>query len=578
MPDSPIAEARKALKATRKRRPLTGIEALTPDKRVLVVSSAALEAARTLFGPRFTCLSWTGGVATTDWEPLYGRSVDLWPDASNQGDMLVAGIVEILLPRLADPGQELRVMMQEERRDGWNLSNALEEGWDMARVAAHAKRDNEKHIRVLKGGPRQELQVGRPHDGKAAIEPEPEPGQDRSAQLWWQDLGLICNGGGPLATEYNALLVLSKHPDFAGKLWVNDFSHKLMFEDHVFQRESDAVRILIHMQQYLAWGKLPMQAIERAAVVVGSANARHPVREWLKGLTWDGIDRLDTFMADAFGARQNEYTRAVGRCWLVSMVARVMEPGCQADCLVVLEGAQGVRKSSALRQLGGEWFTESHADPIHDRKEFLQGLQGRWLIEIPEMHTIAGRNSIEKIKGTISNRVDSFRVPYGHDVADFPRQCIFAGSTNADAWNPDSTGGRRFWPITCGAINVDYIELNRAQLFAEAVRWYETEHTWWDVPDTEAKEEQEARRETDPWEEIIDSYVSHRSEITVADILEGLLEIKAGDWNQGYKNRVAKCLHSLGWRRHKAYVTGGRKWLYRPSTTLQRSLKETGEF
>jgi putative DNA primase/helicase len=291
------------------------------------------------------------------------------------------------------------------------------------------------------------------------------------------------------------------------------------------------------------------------------------VRAWLEGLKWDGVPRLASVMADGFGTGQNEYTAAVGRCWFGSMVARVMQPGCKADYMPVFEGRQGIRKSSAMRVIGGQWFMESNEDPIHNRKDFLQSLQGRWLVEIPEMHAIAGRGSgIEKIKSIISTQTDWFRVPYGRGVQEYPRQCIFAGTTNQDQWNPDPTGGRRFWPIACGAIELGYLGDQREQLFAEAVAVYKQTGDWWTVPVELALAEQDARRERDAWEDLILPWLSSRpqSDITVAQVLTDVIGIEPGHWKQPEQNRVARALRANGWYRHRLN-TGDRPWVYRNS-------------
>ena len=555
-------------------RPLFGVELLVSglhvsSRRVLLVEGEkACLAARELFGRAYSVLTWAGGagaVGTVDWKPLYGLDVDIWPDADVPGNKAAAAIVERLLPHIGTA--QLRVLDQEGQPDGWDIADAIADGWDLKRIAAHIKRDNGTHIKRFDG---KALQVGRPHDGKAPIEGgEPL----RSGFTWHQELALARNAGlAPYETEDNAVLILAGHPQFAGRFWLDEFANRLMYGDKPFDRIA-AIAALIFIQQQLYMRKLPLQSLERAAQHVGFMNRRHPVREWLSGLKWDGVDRLNTLMADAFGTDQDDYHASVGRCWLVSMIARVMQPGCQADYMPVFEGKQGTFKSSAMRIIGGQWFVESHSDPIHDRKEFLQGLQGHWLIEIPEMHTIAGRgNGIEKIKGIITNRIDSYRVPYGVTVEPFPRQCIFAGTTNHDQWNPDSTGGRRFWPITCAGIELDYLSANRDQLFAEAVTVYERTHNWYDVPMEDAQREQDARRESDVWEEYVLPYAERVGEVSVSECLMHCLEIPKGQAKQNDQNRIGRILRANGYLRVNANIGGRRQWIYRKSKALARSL------
>ena len=573
-------------KAWPKPRPLYGLESLWPGKRVLVVEGEkACHAARRIVGGRMSVLTWAGGAAavkTADWSPLYGKNVDLWPDADEAGSKAVATIAEILLPHLTD-GATLRILAQTGQPDGWDLADAEADGWDMDRMAAHVKRDDQAHIRVVTAPqPATAPQRGKPHDGKGAIEVAPEPGQPRSAAMWHQDLQLDGNGNKPYETEANLMRIMTGHDAFAGKFWLDEFSQMLMFGNAPLERV-DAINVMIFLQQNLAFHKISLQSIERAALAVGNLHKRHPVREWLTGLRWDGQPRLATLMADAFGTPQDAYTAAVGRCWLVSMVARIFEPGCQADYMPVFEGSQGVFKSTAMRILGGQWFMESHCDPIHDRKEFLQGLQGHWLIEIPEMHTISGRgNGIEKIKGIITNRVDEYREPYGVRVRPYPRQCVFAGTTNHDQWNPDATGGRRFWPIACGQIERGYLRDMREQLFAEAVSEYKRTGDWYSVPTDMAQAEQEARRERDAWEDVFMQWIGSRQEVTVTEVLQDCLHIEVGHWKQNDQNRVARVLRSNGWKKMQVRHGGARTWAYRRSHTLAQSLgldsTDTDEF
>ena len=348
--------------------------------------------------------------------------------------------------------------------------------------------------------------------------------------------------------------------------------------------KTDALECLAWMQESLQLPKMPLAAVNHAAILVGERNKRHPLKEWLEGLPWDGVERLPTLMADAFGAAQTAYTAAVGRCWPVMMVARVYEPGCQADNVPVFEGAQGLRKSSALRALAGEeWFMESVRNPIRDPDKFSQSLQGKWLVEIPEIDRVGGRHgSLDDLTGMITIRKDTYRMPYAPTFMDYPRQTILAGTTNKSAWNPDQTGGRRYWPIVCGEINLEYLREQREQLFAEAVARYKRGEKWHDVPAEDAREEQEQRRIADEWEAVILRYVTHdpdRSDwrsnepywvqrkeplpyVTVGGILSEALGIPNGRWSRGDQMRVSSCLTALGFTRKRLTVSGALQWAY----------------
>src|SRR5690606_16976269 len=154
-------------------------------------------------------------------------------------------------------------------------------------------------------------------------------------------------------------------------------------------------------------------------------------------LKWDGTSRIERLMIEGFGTLDSQYYREISRCFLISIAARICEPGCKVDTMPVFEGPQGNRKSSALRALGGKFFTECHEKVTS--KDFYSVLHGHFLVEIAEMDAFSGAQ-VETIKGVISNQVDRYRLPYDKHATSNPRQCVFAGTTNRRDWNRDETG------------------------------------------------------------------------------------------------------------------------------------------
>jgi predicted P-loop ATPase len=280
--------------------------------------------------------------------------------------------------------------------------------------------------------------------------------------------------------------------------------------------------------------------------------AFHPVRDYLDGLKWDGRPRLDRWLTYYLGAEPSTYLSAIGRLFLIAMAARIFEPGCKSDYMIVLEGEQGSGKSSACRILAGEWFSDSLPDIMHD-KDVAQHIRGKWLIEIAEL-SATSRAEAEALKAFVSRPVERYRPSYGRKEVIEPRQCLFIGTTNKLTYLRDETGARRFWPVKVGKIDADALAHDRDQLFAEAVALFRAGERWWpdDAFEREhIRPEQDARYESDPWEEAISSHVSSLSRVRVADIAREVFFLEGAKVGTAEQRRITNVLISLGWRRGK---------------------------
>jgi predicted P-loop ATPase/DNA primase len=412
----------------------------------------------------------------------------------------------------------------------------------------------------------------RKYSGAGAAGPQPVP-SDRGSPAWRN--GLLLNLNGTVKPVLaNAIAALRGAPEWAGVLAYNEFAHCTVLQKPAPWMKPDAefpadwapnddtlLTEWLHHQGIFVSVDAAGQAIE----AVGRERPFHPVRAYLKDLTWDGRHRLQSWLPDYLGVEPSPYAAAVGSRWMISAVARIFEPGCKADCCLILEGEQGIRKSTALRVLAQPWFTDEIAD-LGSKDAALQ-TRGVWVIEIAELDSLS-RSDVGKIKAFMSRMSDRFRPPYGKRTIESPRQCVFAGSVNHGTYLRDETGGRRFWPVACRApvIDVDALAEARDQLWAEATHLYFDGKPWWldSVPlNRDAAEEQADRYEGDPWDELILKWTEDRESVSIAEVLTICLEKKKDMWTQWDRNRVARCLRANGWARFNARTGALREWRYR---------------
>lgn len=394
-----------------------------------------------------------------------------------------------------------------------------------------------------------------------------------AARGGWSDR-LRLKDGVPRPILANALCALREAPEWKGVLAFDDFAQVAIIrrappwggaaDDREWSDNDDRLTAE-WLQEHSIY--VPVEIAGQAAQTVALEHRVHPPREYLGALLWDATPRLRTWLIRYCGAEQGEYTMQVGYRWMISAVARIFQPGCKADCCLVLEGQQGIRKSTTLSILGGKWFTDEISE--FGTKDAALQARGVWIIEIAEL-TGLSRAEIRAINAFMSRDTDRFRPPYGKHLITSPRSCVFAGTSNTSDYHRDETGGRRFWPVACPgpSLDIDALQVDRDQLWAEAMHNYRIGAPWWLV-DREvvrtAADEIRGRYQSDPWDQQISLWIENRESVTIHQVLDECIQKPKPQWLQADANRVARSLRAAGWRRCRAAEpdsSGKRPWQY----------------
>jgi predicted P-loop ATPase len=408
----------------------------------------------------------------------------------------------------------------------------------------------------------------------------------------WRENLILTNRGAPKALLANAIAALRESPAWFGVLAYDEFALRttacapLPWDMNVptwstkrawSQHDDLMVAEWLQRQGICVNAAVAAQAVE----AVAKDRLLHPVREYLDGLEHDGELRLEKWLHLYLGVARNPYTEEISQSMLIAAVARIFEPGCKVDTIPILEGPQGARKSSAVKALFYPWFTDELADL--GSKDAAMQTCGVWGLEVSELDALSRAES-SRLKAFISRTNDRFRPPYGSRIIECPRSCVFWGTTNSDEYLKDETGGRRFWPIRVDKIDIERLQDNRDQLWAEAVFAYREGRNWWisrrDVQRA-AEVEQQGRYQTDSWAAYIRQYVQGKTRVTIEEILSNVFHIEKSRQGQAEYNKVARCLKSERWQRKQIRVEGGdkRAWFYVPPLTSgDEEATETEQF
>ncbi len=593
---------------------------------VLVEGEKCAEAGHQLLGDEFDFVSWPGGCKTwamARWSWLMGRTVYLWPDADAKRQRLTKDEREAqagpatkpLLPTDRQPGMAAMVgigsILQADhactvymvnigqpgkRADGWDIADAIAEGWDAARVrdfirAAVSFEAPSDEARAKAAG----TGSGRALAGAGEVE---------EADTWRGKL-LVTGGNAIKAVRENAVLALDGLPatdgrpaipgaaDLAGLVAFNEFTNDVVKlrappwgTPAGTWEETDELEMGAYLVREHWLPPMPRGTLEEAVAMVAKRHRFHPVRQWLESLrgTWDGVQRCRTWLARCCleeGAgdpedQLHQYLARVGTWLPMAMCARVLTPGCKFDCMVIFEGGQGIGKSTLARLLGGDHFADTGL--VLGDKDSYQNLQGVLVYEWGELDSL-NRSEVTKVKQFVSSQKDRFRASFDRRPKDYPRQVVFIGTTNEDHYLVDVTGNRRFWPVrVTRAVDLEWFKENRAQLFAEALSYFDAGERF--HPNTKEQEQlfkpQQSQRQIENaiaaaamrylYDEKQRPGVSGENgtlvnEITVSDLL-GRLGISVDKQTHVLQRQATAALRQAGWVRFRS-SRGDRPWMFR---------------
>ena len=324
---------------------------------------------------------------------------------------------------------------------------------------------------------------------------------------------LMVNGKGePYVNLENIKKILMEDPDFKNRVVFDTFLQMYLYRDVVggkYEELHDTHEITITREISVKYSGFAMVAPEKVRMAIMEVARKCRVdaaADYVRGLEWDKVARLDRWLVDTYNVEDNEYHRSVGSNWFKGMAKRMLVPGSKFDYVLVLEGPQGSKKSTSLGVLGGAWHVETTGSP--DSKDFLMLLQGNLIIEFSEGETLS-RGEIKQLKALITTQSDKFRAPYERHVQTHPRRCVFAMTTNQTEYLKDETGNRRWLPVsTVGEANVEWLRTNRDQLFAEAAYRVEVLNETTHEFSSDVGEEQAKRQVSDPNEDrIVEWYI-----------------------------------------------------------------------
>lgn len=593
--------------------------------QVLIVEGEKCSDVGATILPSIVVVTWAGGgraVAKTDWSPLAGRRCLIWPDNDGPGGDTA---VEVAAQCLAVGAASVRVLRRPgaDQAKGWDIADAVADGWSTERIVEWARAravvftaegvarwkqrkgvvPPEQSERLLRQGDKRPASVpavparAAPRPTVVPIRPGISIPAGESLDNWRSNLILNEDGIIRPRLSQNFKWMLRCHADTDGLFQWNTIAEAVFLhrappwggphpDPWVPRRiiNNDIFETTTWLERR---GLTPRKSETSDTIyTVASFRTYNPVRDYLASLVWDGCPRLaggmwegsavDPLSIEYLGTPPDPIYGTLLTRWHIAGVARIFQPGCQVDNMIVLESPQGRRKSSYVRAMATVQGVEYFCDDVGDisNKDSIIRLHGCWLVEIGELARVKAAD-IEVTKSWVTRRSDRYRPPYEREVKDVPRHFVLAASVNPSGYGylRDPTGNRRFWPVPIRDIDIDRIASDRDQIWAEAVHYYRQREQWWATQDEESRIDELTgdRRAEDPLAGRVAAYLTEPD--PAARLLNGGIGLDAvvtgigipvAQQSEYMAKRIAEAMKEMGLVRGK----NGKRHVWRSATAV----------
>lgn len=349
----------------------------------------------------------------------------------------------------------------------------------------------------------------------------------------------------------NASIILENHSRMAIRFSYNEFNDQIYVMDRRFEDEDiTETQLWLHRVYGVRVGK---DSVYNLIVRQAKSKRFHPLQEYLLGLEWDGVSRLENLLQTYWGVQDTELLKEIGLRWAISCVARAIMPGAKVDTVLILCGPQGAYKSTSLRVLAGDgWFSDSHLDISRKESYELIHSSGVWIWEMAENYAL-NKSDVNNAKMFLSAQSDRFRPSYGRNPITRQRSVVFVSTTNEPSFLTDGSGNRRYWPVNIGQVDLEGLERDRDMIWAEAMHLLRNDEPWWLDESFEMNlfEYQQEFVIEDPWEIAVNKCADMFPEGFINEDVYVQLGLNNGRATKAENRRLNNICKSLGLKKHR---------------------------